>query len=269
MCGVSCEKGRKWVSGFCSTLQGSILQLVRLLNVPTSFSSAASAAVPDKWPKTRKPPHKKRSAHFALPHLDSQVALCALRNVNPPGWNPSWFVLRATRAGSDGEQWGTKFLLLKYKASIQQSHRRSTKSYSCIRSTKGTCPSAKTIWDLCCFLWKSETQGKTSSRTEQSPLREQRFLNLSSDSVGLWRGLGIHTLTRAPWGFWRRSLQGHPLSEKHPWFLQRFSSRNHWSHQEHQAMTMWQKENKYTYIFLGLAQSDFAWPTKMPADRCL
>lgn len=133
----------------CSTLQGCSLQLVPLLNVTTSSNSAASAAVPDKWPKTKSQPHREPSAHFTLPHLDFQEALCALWNVNTPGWNPSWFILRATRASSDGEQGGTTFLLLKYKGSIQPTHRRSTKSYSCVRSTKGTGPSAKTIWDLC------------------------------------------------------------------------------------------------------------------------
>lgn len=137
------------------------------------FSSLSYCA----WqkPNTRNQPPKEPSAHFTLPLLDFQVALCALWNVNRPEWNPSWIILRATRASSDGEQGGTKFLL-KYKGSIQQTHRCSTKSYSCIRSTEGTGPSAKTIWDLCsvsCGKWnpRKTTVGK------QAPPKVQCFFS--------------------------------------------------------------------------------------------
>lgn len=193
--------------------------------------------MPDKWLKTRNKPHKEPSTLSSLSHLDFQGVLCALWNVNPPGWNPSWFILRATRASRDGEQWSTKFLLLKIQGVYSTNSLLHHKKLFLYQINKGNRAKYKdNLTFIFCFLWKSETQGKTTGRTEQVPWRCSVILDLSSDPAYLWWGLRIHTLTSTPGGsdadYWRVA---HILRNTQ-WCLPRFNSRYHQSSQEHKAM---------------------------------
>lgn len=231
------------------------------------FSSISCCA----WQMAKDKPTTQRVQRALYPFSSwlSGGFMC-LWNVNPQGWNPSWLLLRATRASYDGEQRNAAFLPLKYKGSIQRTHGHSTKSHSWVRSGKETGPSAKAIFRfMFCFLSKSETQGRATGKRGQTPLKVKHFFNSGSDSAGLQCSLGIHPFHKHPLGgsdagCWRAAS----ILRDFGCCLPKFNSRHHENYQETWGQVK-EQEDKYIYLFQSLAWSDFAWPTSMPHDRYL
>lgn len=96
-----------------------------------------------------------------------------LWDVNPRGWNPSWFPLRAARASNGDEQPGTA-ILLEHKGSIHRALRHSTKHHSWISSAKEMGLSAKTTLESCSApCCKGKPKGREATgRRERVPVLE-------------------------------------------------------------------------------------------------
>lgn len=121
--------------------------------------------------------------HYPASSWLSGSSMC-LWDVNPWGWNSSWFPLRAARTSSGDEQPGA-VILLEHKGSIHRALSHSTKRHSWIPSAKEMGLSAKTTLDLCSApCCKGRPKGRAATGRERASAHSAAWLGRCAAEFG-------------------------------------------------------------------------------------